>query len=453
MSNSIYWKIILPVMVLLLFAIGFLVSVKSEVIDIFSAVIVAAILFLLVAFLITRMITGPIKRITKAADSIAAGNLDQQIPIMTNDEIGRLARAFNEMSQNLQTTMANIVDERSNLATVLANLTDGVVMTNSEESILLVNSAAERLFNFQETNVIGHTLIEVLHDYEIDEVVKKSISSGHEQNAQLESAGRFLRVIVVPISPGRSSATLVLFQDLTELRNLQTMRRELIGNISHDLKTPIAGIKAMVETLQDGAINDKKAASDFLTRIEGEVDRLTHMVSEITELSRIESGKTELKKEPIDINMVIREVVAQMTPLADGSQVIITTSLTPGLPIVKIDKDRIRQTSINLVHNAVKFNHPGGKITISTNFNKEFVIVSVSDTGTGISKEDLPHIFERFYKGDKSRAKGGSGLGLAIAKHTIQAHGGNISVKSEQGNGSTFSFTIPNDFITNSANR
>ena len=133
----------------------------------------------------------------------------------------------------------------------------------------------------------------MLHDYEIDEVVKKSISSGHEQNAQLESAGRFLRVIVVPISPGRSSATLVLFQDLTELRNLQTMRRELIGNISHDLKTPIAGIKAMVETLQDGAINDKKAASDFLTRIEGEVDRLTHMVSEITELSRIESGKTK----------------------------------------------------------------------------------------------------------------------------------------------------------------
>ena len=143
--------------------------------------------------------------------------------------------------------MANIVDERSNLATVLANLTDGVVMTNSEESILLVNSAAERLFNFQETNVIGHTLIEVLHDYEIDGVVKKSISSGHEQNAQLESAGWFLRVIVVPISPGRSSATLVLFQDLTELRNLQTMRRELIGNISHDLKTPIAGIKAMVK--------------------------------------------------------------------------------------------------------------------------------------------------------------------------------------------------------------
>ena len=453
MSNSIYWKIIVPVIVLLLLAIGLLVSVKSQVIDIFSAMIVAAIFFLLIAFLITRMITRPIRQITKAADGIAAGNLDQQILIITNDEIGRLAHAFNEMSHNLQTTMASIVDERSNLASVLSNLTDGVVMTDSEESILLVNSAAEHLFDFQEKNVIGHTLIEVLHDYEIDEVVKKSINSGHEQNAQLESAGRFLRMIAVPISPGKSSATLVLFQDLTELRNLQTMRRELIGNISHDLKTPIAGIKAMVETLQDGAINDKKAAMDFLTRIDGEVNRLTQMVSEITELSRIESGKAELKKEPININVLIQEVVAQMNPLADSVPIIITTSFNPSLPIVKVDKDRIRQTLINLVHNAIKFNHAGGKIVISTNYDTMSLFVNVADTGTGISKEDLPHIFERFYKADKSRAKGSSGLGLAIAKHTIQAHGGNISVKSEQGKGSVFSFNLPIDLRVNTLNR
>ena len=445
LSNSIYWKITVPVMVLLLLAIGLLVSVKSQVIDIFSAIIVAVILFLLVAYLITRMITRPIRQITKAADGIAAGNLDQQIPIMTDDEIGRLAFAFNEMSHNLQATMADIVDERSNLATVLSNLTDGVVMTDSEERILLVNSAAEHLFDFQEKNVLGHTLIEELHDYEIDEVVKKSINSGHEQNAQLESSGRFLRVIAVPISPGKSSATLVLFQDLTELRNLQTMRRELIGNISHDLKTPIAGIKAMVETLQDGAIKDKKAAMDFLARIDDEVNRMTQMVSEITELSRIESGKAELKKEPININLLIQEVVAQMSPLADSLPVIITTSLNPSLPILKVDKDRIRQTLINLVHNAIKFNHAGGKIVISTNYDTISLFVNIADTGTGISREDLPHIFERFYKADKSRAKGGSGLGLAIAKHTIQAHGGNISVKSEQGKGSVFSFALPID--------
>jgi two-component system phosphate regulon sensor histidine kinase PhoR len=393
----------------------------------------------------------PAVEITKAIQGIAAGNLDQQIPIRTNDEIGQLAHAFNAMSNSLQMTMTTIVDERSNLATVLFNLTDGILMTDAEENILLVNPAAARLFNFDEINVTGHSLIEALHDYEIDEIVKKSINSGSEQTVQLESSGRFLRVVAVPISPGRSNATLVLFQDLTELRNLQTMRRELIGNISHDLRTPLAGIKAMVETLQDTALDDKKAANDFLTRIDDEVNRLTQLVSEITELSRIESGKAELRKEPININLLIQDVITHINPLADSQQIIINTSLNPDLPIISADKDRIRQTLINLLHNAIKFNHPGGKVLISSNFNTVFVIVNVSDTGLGISKDDLPHIFERFYKGDKSRAKGGSGLGLAIAKHTIQAHGGNISVISEEGKGSTFSFAIPikdnNDII------
>ena len=451
MFRSIYWKITLPVIMLLLLTIGLLISVKSEVIDIILVIFISLIIFVLITVILVRMIMRPAVEITKAIQGIAAGNLDQQIPIRTNDEIGQLAHAFNAMSNSLQMTMTTIVDERSNLATVLFNLTDGILMTDAEENILLVNPAAARLFNFDEINVTGHSLIEALHDYEIDEIVKKSINSGSEQTVQLESSGRFLRVVAVPISPGRSNATLVLFQDLTELRNLQTMRRELIGNISHDLRTPLAGIKAMVETLQDTALDDKKAANDFLTRIDDEVNRLTQLVSEITELSRIESGKAELRKEPININLLIQDVITHINPLADSQQIIINTSLNPDLPIISADKDRIRQTLINLLHNAIKFNHPGGKVLISSNFNTVFVIVNVSDTGLGISKDDLPHIFERFYKGDKSRAKGGSGLGLAIAKHTIQAHGGNISVISEEGKGSTFSFAIPikdnNDII------
>ena len=241
MSRSIYWKIILPVVILLLLVIGILISVKNDVIDIISVIFITVLLFVLITVILVRMIMRPIIEITKAVEGIAAGNLDQQIPIRTNDEIGRLVHAFNVMSKSLQTTMATIVDERSNLATVLSNLTDGILMTDVEENILLVNPAAARLFNFDETKVIGHSLIEALHDYEIDEIVKKSINSGSEQNVQLESSGRFLRLVAVPISPGRSNATLVLFQDLTELRNLQTMRRELIGNISHDLRTRLPG--------------------------------------------------------------------------------------------------------------------------------------------------------------------------------------------------------------------
>ena len=420
-------------------------SVNTEVTAIISGIGIAALFFILAAALVTRMITRPVRQITKAAEGIAGGNLEQLIPTRTYDEIGRLGHAFNEMSQHLTTTMDAIVESRSNLAAVLANLTDGVVMTDSEERIILANPAAEGLFNFKETNATGHTLIETVHDYEITDLVKKCLSTNHEQTIQLESAGRYLRVIAVPIAPGRSMATLVLFQDLTELRNLQTMRRELIGNISHDLRTPIAGIKAMVETLQNGALDDKQAATDFLTRINDEVNRLTQMVTELTELSRIESGKAELKMSPTDINFLIEEVVAQMTPLAESRSLIISTNLEINLPVVTADKERIRQALINLVHNAVKFNSPGGKIVISTKHDTESVIVNVSDTGMGISKDDLPHIFERFYKADKARSRGGSGLGLAIAKHTVQAHGGNITVKSEEGKGSTFTFNLPLD--------
>ena len=227
------------------------------------------------------------------------------------------------------------------------------------------------------------------------------------------------------------------------MRNLQTMRQELVGNISHDLRTPLAGIKIMVETLHDGAINDKNAAIDFLTRIENEVDRLTQMVSELTELSRIEAGSAELKKEPVNLNELINEAIIQLKPLANKQNVTLNTMLSNNLPTVNVDRDRISQTITNLIHNAIKFNRTGGSVTITTASDDKTVTVKVIDTGIGIPRADLPHVFERFYKADKSRTNRGSGLGLAIAKHTIEAHGGTIWAQSEEGKGSTFSFTIP----------
>jgi two-component system, OmpR family, phosphate regulon sensor histidine kinase PhoR len=199
----------------------------------------------------------------------------------------------------------------------------------------------------------------------------------------------------------------------------------------------------MAETLLDGAIDDKQAARDFLRRIESEADRLTQMVAELTQLSRIETGQAELKKEPVSLNTLLEAVLAEMLPLAERQHIILVKEFSPDLPRVNADKDRIRQTIINLVHNAIKFNKPGGKVTVSTSYNKQSVSVNISDTGIGISKEDLPRVFERFYKADKARTGGGSGLGLAIAKHTIQAHGGQISVQSEEGKGSIFTFTLP----------
>jgi two-component system phosphate regulon sensor histidine kinase PhoR len=274
--------------------------------------------------------------------------------------------------------------------------------------------------------------------------MKKCLDTVHEQNAQVDSTtGRFIRAIAVPITTGSTTGALVLFQDLTELRSLQTMRREFVGNISHELRTPLAAIKAIVDTLRDGAINDQEAATDFLNRLEVEVDGMTQMVAELIELSRIETGKINLKLESVNLNLLSKEVIARLSPQADRKQVSLSAELFPDLPDVSADKERTRQVILNIVHNAIKFTPPGGRIVVSTELDGQSIMTQVSDTGIGISKQDLPHIFERFFKADKSRATSGSGLGLAIAKHIVQAHGGSVWVQSEQGKGSTFGFNLP----------
>jgi len=420
-------------------------SVNRLTLVIILAILATAGLVVVAAVLIGRRTTRPLREVTLASQMIASGDLGQKIPVRSKDETGQLALAFNEMSSNLNKLVTDISVEKAKLQTVLANMADGVIMTDADGNIVLANQTTGRLFNFREKDVINKPLIEAVHDHEPAEVLKLCLSTGRTQTVQFESAvsKRFLRAIAVPIVEGKLTGALLLFQDLTEVRNLQTMRRELVGNISHELRTPIVGIKAMVETLRAGAIDDKEAATDFLTRIDSEVERLTQMVSELTELSRIETGRAELRMSPVNLNLLADEVITQLNALAQRQQVTITADLAADLPVVKADHDRVRQALINLVHNAVKFNHPGGKVTVSTRADAESVSVSISDTGIGISKDDLPHVFERFYKADKARPTGGSGLGLAIAKHVVQAHGGSIRAQSQEGKGSTFSFSLP----------
>ena len=410
------------------------------------ATIVASAVAVLAAVLIARTTTRPIKEVTKAARRIASGELEQKITAPTSDESGQLAQAFNEMSLSLKETVRTISAERSRLSTILTSLADGVIITDNEGVIVLSNPAAEKLFGFKKDEALGRHFIEVVHDYEIDELLRSCLKTKHEQTTQLESGtpSRFLRIIALPLKTDRSTTeALVLFQDLTELRSLQTMRRELVGNISHELRTPLSTIKAIVETLKDGAINDQEVAEGFLTSIDSEVDRMTQIVAELTELSRIETGKAEFNLEETDLNLLVKETVAQLSPYAERQGVAVATDLSDNLPPVTADRERIRQVVTNLLHNAVKFSHQGGRVVISTRQEESYVSVSIADKGIGIAREDLPHVFERFYKADKSRSGGGTGLGLAIAKHVVQAHGGEISVQSEEGKGSVFSFTLP----------
>ena len=420
-------------------------SVNHVKVAIILAIVITFIVAGFAAWLIAGIMTKPIREVTKASRLMAAGNLQQTILVRSHDESGELAQAFNEMSGNIRKLVEAISTEQSKLSMVLSNLTDGVIVTGKQGNITLANRSAGQLFDFSPESVISKTVIEVTHDYEVDELLKDCLSTVVQHSVLIETkpAGRYLRVIGIPLSGQILSGCLLLFQDLTEMRNLQTMRRDLVGNISHDLRTPLAGIKAMVETLQDGALNDKTAAVDFLKRIEAETERLIQMVSELTELSRIETGTADLKKEALNLNDLVMEIITQMTPLAVKENVRIMPLLAANLPRVSVDTERMRQTIINLVHNSIKFNKPGGAVNVMTGVDAANVKVSIIDTGVGISSEDLPHVFERFYKADKSRTGGGSGLGLAIAKHTIEAHGGKIWAQSELRKGSTFSFTLP----------
>ncbi|MGD9394553.1 MAG: ATP-binding protein [Dehalococcoidia bacterium] len=404
------------------------------------AMVVAAVLVALAAWLIARFTTRPIRELTAASKRISSGELGQKIAIAAKDEVGELARAFNEMSMRLKESVAEISEDRTRLATILDNMADGVIMTDDEGKITLANEAAQKLFRFRET--VGKPLIEAVRDHEVDELLKLCLKTAKTQSVNYESgtSKRYVRAIAIPVD---HSGVLLLFQDLTELLKLQTTRRELIGNISHEFRTPLAGIKAMVETLSGGAVDDKKAARDFLTRIDGEVDRLTQLVMELTELSRIETGKAELKLESVRLNQLAEEVISQLSPQAERQKLTMKKKLAADLPSVSADRARVRQVISNLVHNAIKFTPEGGEITITTRKLEGAVGVDITDTGIGIPEGDLPHVFERFYKGDRARSEAGTGMGLAIAKHVVEAHGGKISVESREGKGSTFSFSLP----------
>ena len=420
-------------------------SVNRVIISIVVAMAITAVLVILAAWLIARMTTRPIRELTRASQKIASGEFGHRISVGTKDESGQLAHTFNEMSMNLKRLVETISEDRARLTSILDNMADGVILTDIEGNIILTNKAAQRLFGIRGENAKAKPLIEVVREHELNDILKSCLETGREQIAQFDSgtSNKFLRAIAILIDRERQGGALVLVQDLTELKGLQTMRRELVGNISHEFRTPLAGIKAMVETLQGGAVDDREAARDFFDRIEAEVDRLAQSVAELTELSRIETGRVELELEPVNLNLLVEEVITQLKPQAERQGLSLKNELAADLPLVQAHKERIRQVIVNLMHNAIKFNRPGGSVSAATKRFEDTVVIEISDTGTGIASDDLPRIFERFYKADRSRAGQGTGMGLAIAKHIVEAHGGEIRAQSEEGKGSTFSFSLP----------
>ena len=413
---------------------------------ILAGTLIAAVLAVLLAALIARYTTRPLRSLTAEIQQMSVRGLQTAgIASSAQDEIGQLTRAFNIMGSELRSRFADLEAERSKLSSVLDQMTDGVMIIDRGGQVELINRAALRIFGISEPEAMSNSFAWIVHHYQIVDLWETSKKTGEVQQISLELPVRrlFLQVTATPFRGPLPDHTLILIQDLTRMRRLETMRSDFISNISHELRTPLASLKALTDTLLEGALEDPPAARHFLNRIETELDALTLIVQELLELSRIESGKVPLQLNPVAPCSLILSAVERLKLQADRAGLLIEIQCPENLPPVLADSTRIEQVIVNLLHNAIKFTPSGGKITISARVADGSVQFSVADNGVGIPAEDLPRIFERFYKADRARSGGGTGLGLAISRHLVAAHNGDIWAESVESKGSTFYFTLP----------
>ena len=398
-----------------------------------AAGVVAAIAAMIAAWIIQRAITRPIELLTERAEAQDAA-FDIRGPV----EIERLAAALRRASAAVGTEHAAAEAERDRLATLIDELSDAILIADADGRVLLANAAARKSSG---PDVVGRRLPEVVRDHEVLTAIQKA-REGREATATIERSEprRFMRALARPLEGGQ---LLLVLQDLTALRRLETVRTDFVANVSHELRRPITSLKAMAEALEEGALDDPAVARDFVHRMHQEIDGLAQLTNELLTLTRIESGAETLTLSPQSPGDLLADCARRMGPLAARADVALLVE-SGDAPPVRADADRVAQVLANLVHNAVKFTPAGGAVRLSAARDDGRVAFSVADNGVGIERADLGRVFERFYKADRSRSGGGTGLGLAIAKHIVQAHGGNIEARSDgPGRGATFRFTLP----------
>ncbi len=404
-----------------------------------------AVLAVALAFYLAHHTSRSVRSVTEGARRLASGDLEHRVQAVSKDETQEMAAAFNSMAAALRDMLRNLSDEHGKLSIVLDTMADGVMVVDAQGNVELVNQAAKAFLGLPAVQGVGGSFMAVVRDHELQQLVRACQQRREPQRAEVEllRPRRFLSAIATPAEDGRGARVLLVLHDLTSLRQVETTRREFVSNVSHELRTPLASVKAMVETLEDGALGDQQAAQDFLGRIHQQVDWMTGLVNDLLELARLESGQIVLRLGVMDLAPIVEEALSVLRPKAETKGVALEARLPRGLPQVTADPDRLRQVLLNLLDNAVKFTPGQGRVTVAAQPEGAVLKVSVQDTGVGIAPEHLPHIFERFYKVDRARRDGGTGLGLAIVKHIVQAHGGAVAVESREGEGSTFSFTLP----------
>ena len=417
-------------------------SVRSTIATVALSVAVIALLSFGLAYVLAGRTSRSVRSVTHGARRLTQGDLDHRVEALSHDETEELAEALNAMASTLRSSIGDLSEERDLLSAVLNTMVDGVVVLDGERRAVLVNSAAEELLGLARGQSLGGRFADLVRDDELLRIVALSVELQAPQQAETDllHQRRLVRAMAIPIGRSSGGNVLVTLHDLTQIRRVHTTRREFVTNVSHELRSPLASIKAIVETLESGALEERELAVEFLARIGRDVDRMTLLVNDLLELSRLESGYTQINLVPVDIRPIIDDAVQTV---GRRTAVDVSARMNGDLPPVLGEGHMVWRVLTNLLENAVKATSDRGSVTVTASVEERSVVISVRDTGAGIGRDHLPHVFERFYKIDRSRSDSGTGLGLAIVKHIVQAHGGEVDVESEEGVGTTFSFTLP----------
>ena len=432
-----------------------LVEIKNSVRElyglIFQSFLIILVLSFLIAFIFFSRLTSPIQEMEQFTKRLREGEDPGTLMIDSSDEMGRLARNINYMVMELQERVWSANEERGKLEAAFDSMTDGVLVLDSQDKIEASNNAFKDIFGIRYGDIIGKTPLEALRNVELQNALDRFKETGIpvSQEVILENVNHIiLDVNVSPIqgSPKDEKKIMIVFHDVTRLKKLEKMRVDFVANITHEIKTPLTAILGFIETLQEGAIEEKETAGKFLQTIYRHAGRLNRLVEDLLTISDIELGEKEFFFESVSLSGVVENVLPVIESKIMEKRLTFDNDIPDGLPSVKADRDRLAQILLNVLDNAVKFTPESGKISITASDDKKgYVIVSISDTGIGVPEDEIPRLGERFYRVDKARSRelGGTGLGLSIVKHLMIAHKGRIEIESHLGRGTTVSLSFP----------
>ncbi len=418
-----------------------------------SAGLIAAAVGILAWFLYNRSYDSLFQGVSEAADSMydmAHGQGSEILFGDSPDELGKLAKAIRYLQKQVQDKEMSILREASHYRAVLERMKDGIILVNSHLRVVYANPGAGSLLGFDDLILRREPLQEVVKDYDLSEIMQRVVQGQAHAEFTLKTVlptqfALKADIYHVEHEDEESPAAIIILQDVSQSERLARMRSDFVANVSHDMRTPLTAIQGFTETILDNQVDDAVTIRRFIEIIHQEADRLTRLIDDLLDLSRIESGRIRLDFRRTNMKKLIQETLEKLEPQLERVEIDLQTDLPDDLPYILADPDRIAQVVINYVDNSMKYTHKGGRIIVRALEAEDQIVVEVEDNGVGIPAPDVDRVFERFYRVDKSRTRmsGGTGLGLAIVKHIIEAHGGKVFVRSTPGEGSVFGFSLP----------